>query len=28
MEIIRVRTKGLHSCWARGRLDTRYSAKF
>jgi len=27
MEVIGVRTKRLHSCWAGGRLDTRYSAK-
>jgi len=27
MEIIGVKTKGLHSCWAGGRLH-RYSAKF
>jgi len=28
MEIIGVKTKGLHSCWAGGRLDTRYNENF
>jgi len=28
MEVIGVKTKGLHSCWAGGLLDTRYNAKF
>jgi len=28
MEIIGVRTKGLHSCWAGGRFRTKYNSKF
>jgi len=28
MEVIGVKSKELHSCWAGGRLDTRYNAKF